>query len=126
MGNLELVINDHLEDMVDAENRCVELTAKQEDMLVVAYIEDYGSLDEWLMGEMTIAEWDQFQADMAKTFAGTMSNDSFFLTYKPFYWKAKRSIIEDIESKIWNSYCDAFNPPPLDYYAEYGLRRSDF
>ena len=44
MGNLELVINDHLEDMVDAENRCVELTVRQEDMLVVAYIEDHGPL----------------------------------------------------------------------------------
>ena len=75
---------------------------------------------------MTCAEYEQFQADMAKAFAGLMGHDSFFLKYDNAYQKAKDLILDGIEERIWNRYCDIFNPPALDYYEEYGVSRSSF
>jgi len=126
MESLVTVINDNVEDMVNAEDRCVELTSAHKDLLTVAYIEDNGSLDELIAEDMTCAEFDQFQADMAKAFAGLMGHDSFFLKYDKSYQKAKDLILEGIEERIWNRYCDIFNPPPLDYYVEYGVSGSFF
>jgi len=126
MESLTALINDNVENMVNAQDRCVELTSAHKDLLTVAYIEDNGSLDELISEEMTCKEFDEFQADMAKAFAGLMGHDSFFLKYDKSYQKAKDLILEGIEERIWNRYCDIFNPPPLDYYEEYGVSRSSF
>ena len=66
MECLSTVINENLEEMVNAEDRCVELTSAHKDLLTVACIEDNGSLDELIAEDMTCAEYEQFQADMAK------------------------------------------------------------
>jgi hypothetical protein len=126
MSQLSIVINDNLEQMVNAKDRCVELTSTHKDLLTVAYIEDNGALDQLMAEDMTSKELDEFQVDMTKAFAGLISHDGFFLKYENFYQKAKDFILEDIETKIWNRYCDIFNPPPIDYYEEYGVTRSWF
>jgi hypothetical protein len=43
---------------------------------------------------------------MAKAFAGKMSHDDFFIKYEPYFDIAKRFIMDDLDSKIWNRYVD--------------------
>ena len=126
MSNFDDFVSDNLVDMIDEPNRCVELSAVQLDELAIAVVEDDGDFFDWLLTEMSVPEFNQMQADMVKAFAGRMSHDEFFLKYAGAYYDAKRNIVEHYEDKIWNAYCDQYNPAPFDHYAEYGLKRSDF
>ena len=126
MSNFDDFVSDNLIDMIDQTDRCVELNSAQQDELAIAVVEDDGDFFDWLLTEMSVPEFNQMQADMVKAFVGRMSHDDFFLKYAGAFEDAKRNITEHYEDKIWNAYCDMYNPAPIDYYAEYGLKRSDF
>ena len=126
MENFERFVEDNLIDMIDEKNRCVELTDAQQNELTLSVIEDDGDLIDWLLADMSVVEFNAMQADMVRAFIGKMSHDDFFLKYAGEFNRAKRAISEHYEDKIWNRYCDVFNPEPIDYYDEYGLKRSDF
>ena len=120
-------IDANLDNLVDRENRCVEATDQAANQLVIAWTEETPyELQEMMFCESTELECQQFQVDMAKAFAGEMSHDDFFIKYEHFYDIAKREIMDDLDSKIWNRYTDLHDVPALDIYDYNGVKRSDF
>ena len=120
-------IDANLDNLVDRENRCVEATDQAANQLVIAWTEETPyELQEMMFCESTELECQQFQVDMAKAFAGEMSHDDFFIKYEHFYDVAKREIMDDLDSKIWNRYTDLHDVPALDIYDYNGVKRSDF
>ena len=127
MTFIEEAINNNIEDLVDVENRHVEPTDNAATELVVAWTEDNPhEFTEMLFCESMEAEYQQFYVDMAKAFAGKISGDEFVAKYGHCFQTAKREIIDDLESKIWNTAVDVFNIPPVDMYEYNGVRREDF
>tara|TARA_R110001606_G_scaffold339596_1_gene487692 strand:+ start:62 stop:442 length:381 start_codon:yes stop_codon:yes gene_type:complete len=120
-------IDANLEDLVDPKNRCVEATDQAANELVIAWTEETPyELQEMMFFESTELECQQFHVDLAKAFAGEMSHDDFFIKYEHFYDIAKREIMDDLDSKIWNRYTDLHDVPALDIYDYNGVKRSDF
>ena len=120
-------IDANLDNLVDPKNRCVEATDQAANQLVIAWTEETPyELQEMMFCESTELECQQFQVDMAKAFAGEMSHDDFFIKYEHFYDIAKREIMDDLDSKIWNRYTDLHDVPALDIYDYNGVKRSDF
>tara|TARA_R110000822_G_scaffold308988_3_gene437667 strand:- start:361 stop:741 length:381 start_codon:yes stop_codon:yes gene_type:complete len=120
-------IDANLEDLVDPKNRCVEATDQAANQLVIAWTEETPyELQEMMFFESTELECQQFHVDIAKAFAGEMSHDDFFIKYEHFYDIAKREIMDDLDSKIWNRYTDLHDVPALDIYDYNGVKRSDF
>lgn len=120
-------IDANLDNLVDPKNRCVEATDQAANQLVIAWTEETPyELQEMMFCESTEVECQQFQVDMAKAFAGEMSHDDFFIKYEHFYDIAKREIMDDLDSKIWNRYTDLHDVPALDIYDYNGVKRSDF
>ena len=125
--NIIEAIDANLDNLVDRENRCVEATDQAANQLVIAWTEETPyELQEMMFCESTELECQQFQVDMAKAFAGEMSHDDFFIKYEHFYDIAKREIMDDLDSKIWNRYTDLHDVPALDIYDYNGVKRSDF
>ena len=120
-------IDANLDDLVDPKNRCVEATDQAANQLVIAWTEETPyELQEMMFCESTELECQQFHVDLAKAFAGNMSHDDFFIKYEHFYDIAKREIMDDLDSKIWNRYTDLHDVPALDIYDYNGVKRSDF
>ena len=120
-------IDENLDNLIDPKNRCVEATDAAADELVIAWIEETPyEFQEMLFSDSVQVVMEQFYVDMAKAFAGKMSHDDFFLKYAPLYDLAKREIMDDLDSKIWNRYTDFNDVPPLDMYDYNGVRREDF
>jgi hypothetical protein len=120
-------IDENLDNLVDPKNRCVEATDAAADELVIAWTEETPyEFQEMLFSDSVQVVMEQFYVDMAKTFAGKMSHDDFFLKYAPLYDLAKREIMDDLDSKIWNRYTDLHDVPALDIYDYNGVKRSDF
>lgn len=120
-------IDANLEDLVDPKNRCVEATDQAANELVIAWTEETPyELQEIMFFESTELECQQFHVDLAKAFAGEMSHDDFFIKYEHFYDIAKREIMDDLDSKIWNRYTDLHDVAALDIYDYNGVKRSDF
>mgnify|MGYP000026266518 FL=1 len=120
-------IDANLDNLVDPKNRCVEATDQAANQLVIAWTEETPyELQEMMFCESTELECQQFHVDMAKAFAGQMSHDDFFIKYEHFYDVAKREIMDDLDSKIWNRYTDLHDVPALDIYDYNGVKRSDF
>ena len=120
-------IDANLDDLVDRENRCVEPTDSAANELVIAATEESpDELQELMFHESSHSAYAQFHVDMAKAFAGKMSHDDFFSKYEPYFDIAKRFIMQDLDSKIWNRYTDLNDVPPLDMYDYNGVRREDF
>ena len=120
-------IDANLDNLVDPKNRCVEATDQAANQLVIAWTEETPyELQEMMFCESTEVECQQFHVDMAKAFAGEMSHDDFFIKYEPYFDVAKRFIMDDLDSKIWNRYTDLNDVPPSDLYDYNGVRREDF
>lgn len=120
-------IDENLDNLIDRENRCVEATDEASNELVIAATQESpDELQELMFYESSNAEYAQFHVDMAKAFAGKMSHDDFFIKYEPYFDIAKRFIMDDLESKIWNRYTDLNDVPVLDMYDYNGVRREDF
>ena len=120
-------IDANLDDLVDRENRCVEPTDSAANELVIAWTEETPyELTEMLFCESSEVECQEFYIDMAKAFAGKISSDDFFIKYSHYFDIAKREIMDDLDSKIWNRYTDLNDVPPLDMYDYNGVRREDF
>ena len=120
-------IDANLDNLIDRENRCVEATDAAANKLVIAATQESpDELQELMFHESSNAEYAQFHVDMAKAFAGKMSHDDFFIKYEPYFDIAKRFIMEDLDSKIWNRYTDLNDVPVLDMYDYNGVRREDF
>ena len=120
-------IDANLDDLVDRENRCVEPTDSAANELVIAWTEETPyELTEMLFCESSEVEYQEFYIDMAKAFAGKMIHDDFFIKYSHYFDIAKREIMDDLDSKIWNRYVDLNDVPPLDMYDYNGVKREDF
>lgn len=120
-------IDANLENLVDRQNLCVEPTDAAANQLVIAWTEENPhELQEFMFNDSSAIVWEQFHVDMAKAFANEMSHDDFFLKYEKYYDIAKREIMDDLDSKIWNRYTDLNDVPPLDMYDYNGVRREDF
>jgi len=120
-------IDANLDNLVDPKNRCVEATDAAANELVIAATEECPyELEEEMFHGSSNAVHEQFHVDMAKAFVGKMSHDDFFIKYEPYFDIAKRHIMEDLDSKIWNRYCDLHDVPVLDMYDYNGVRREDF
>lgn len=120
-------IDANLDNLVDPKNRCVEATDAAADELVIAWTEETPyEFQEMLFSDSVQVVMEQFYVDMAKAFAGKMSHDDFFIKYDPLYDLAKREIMEDLDSKIWNRYVDLHDVPVLDMHDYNGVRREDF
>jgi len=120
-------IDANLDNLVDPKNRCVEATDAASNELVIAATEESpDELQELMFHESSNSVYAQFHVDMAKAFVGKMSHDDFFIKYEPYFDIAKRFIMEDLDSKIWNRYCDLHDVPVLDMYDYNGVRREDF
>ena len=120
-------IDANLDNLVDPKNRCVEATDQAANQLIIAWTEETPyELQEMMFFESTELECQQFHVDLAKAFAGEMSHDDFFIKYEHFYDIAKREIMDDLDSKIWNRYTDLHDVPALDIYDYNGVKRSDF
>lgn len=120
-------IDENLDNLIDRENRCVEATDEASNELVIAATQESpDELQELMFYESSNAEYAQFHVDMAKAFAGKMTHDDFFIKYEPYFDIAKRFIMDDLESKIWNRYTDLNYVAPLDMYDYNGVRREDF
>ena len=120
-------IDANLENLVDRQNLCVEPTDAAANQLVIAWTEENPhELQEFMFRDSPITAWEEFHVDMAKAFANEMSHDDFFLKYEKYYDIAKREIMDDLDSKIWNRYTDLNDVPPLDLYDYNGVRREDF
>lgn len=120
-------IDENLDDLVDPKNRCVEATDAAANELVIAWTEETPyELQEMMFCDSSENDCQQFYVDMAKAFAGKMSHDDFFIKYEKLYDIAKREIMDDLDSKIWNRYTDLNDVPPLDMYDYNGVRREDF
>jgi hypothetical protein len=120
-------IDANLDNLIDRENRCVEATDEATNELVIAWTEETPyEFQEMLFSDSVEVVCEQFYVDMAKAFAGKMSHDDFFIKYAPLYDLAKREIMDDLDSKIWNRYVDLNDVPVLDMYEYNGVRREDF
>lgn len=120
-------IDANLDNLIDRENRCVEATESATNELVIAWTEETPyEFQEMLFSDSVQVVMEQFYVDMAKAFAGKMSHDDFFIKYAPLYDLAKREIMDDLDSKIWNRYVDLNDVPVLDMYEYNGVRREDF
>lgn len=120
-------IDANLDNLIDRENRCVEATESATNELVIAWTEETPyEFQEMLFSDSVEVVCEQFYVDMAKAFAGKMSHDDFFIKYAPLYDLAKREIMDDLDSKIWNRYVDLNDVPVLDMYEYNGVRREDF
>lgn len=120
-------IDANLDNLIDRENRCVEATDAATNELVIAWTEETPyEFQEMLFSDSVQVVMEQFYVDMAKAFAGKMSHDDFFIKYAPLYDLAKREIMDDLDSKIWNRYVDLNDVPVLDMYEYNGVRREDF
>ena len=120
-------IDANLDNLIDRENRCVEATDEATNELVIAWTEETPyEFQEMLFSDSVQVVMEQFYVDMAKAFAGKMSHDDFFIKYAPLYALAKREIMDDLDSKIWNRYVDLNDVPVLDMYEYNGVRREDF
>lgn len=126
MSHVERFIEENLIDLINEQDRCVELSNAQENDLALSHVLEFGDLIEWISDDLSFQELREFEADIARAFIGYLSHDEFFIKWAASWDKAKRAIAEYYDDKIWNRYCDVYNPPPLDHYAEYGLKRSDF
>lgn len=127
MTFIEEAINNNIEDLVDIENRNVDPSDQAATELVIAWAGDNPyELTEMLFCESMEAEYQQFYVDMAKAFAGKISGDDFITKYSHCFQTAKREVIDDLESKIWNTAVDALNIPAVDMYEYNGVRREDF
>jgi len=124
--SVDRFIEENLIDLINEPDRCVELSDSQESELALAHIAEFGDLTEWLSDDLSFQDLREFEADMARAFIGLLSHDDFFLKYAGEFNRAKRAISDHYEDKIWNRYCDVCSPEPIDYYDEYGLKRSDF
>ena len=120
-------IDANLDDLVDRENRCVEATDAAATEVVIAWVaENPHELQEFMFNDSPVTDWEEFHIDMAKAFSGLITHSEFFAKYRKFYDIAKREIMDDIDSKIWNRYTDLNDVPPLDMYDYNGVRREDF
>jgi hypothetical protein len=120
-------IDANLDDLIDPQNRCVEATDAAANKLVIAWTkENPHDLQEWMFNDDPFITWERFYVDMVKAFAGEISHDEFFIKYEHFYDIAKRAIMDDLDSKIWNRYTDLNDVPPLDMYDYNGVKREDF
>jgi len=120
-------IDANLDNLIDHKNRCVEDTDAAANDLVIAWTEEKPyDLQEFMFYDSPVSVWEAFQVDMAKAFAGKMSHDDFFIKYSHYFDIAKRDIMEDLDSKIWNRYTDLHDVPVLDMYDYNGVRREDF
>lgn len=120
-------IDANLDNLIDRENRCVEATDAATNELAIAWTEETPyEFAEMMFYNSSQVEMEQFYVDMAKAFAGKMSHDDFFIKYAPHYDAAKREIMDDLDSKIWNRYVDLNDVPVLDMYEYNGVRREDF
>ena len=120
-------IDANLDNLIDRENRCVEATDAAANELVIAWTEETPyEFQEMLFADSAQVDMEQFYIDMAKAFAGKMSHDDFFIKYSPHYHVAKREIMDDLDSTIWNRYVDLNDVPVLDMYEYNGVRREDF
>lgn len=127
MTFIEEAINNNIEDLVDIENRNVDPSDEAATELVIAWTGDNPhELTEMLFCESMEAEYQQFYVDMAKAFAGKIGGDDFITKYAHCFQTARREIVDDLESKIWNTAVDVFNIPPVDMYEYNGVRREDF
>ena len=127
MDYVKDAIDANLDNLIDRENRCVEATDEATNELVIAWTEETPyEFQEMLFSDSVEVVCEQFYVDMAKAFAGKMSHDDFFIKYAPLYDLAKREIMDDLDSKIWNTAVDALNIPPVDMYEYNGVRREDF
>lgn len=120
-------IDANLDNLIDRENRCVEATDAATNEMVIAWTEETPyEFQEMLFSDSVEVVCEQFYVDMAKAFAGKISHDDFFIKYAPLYDLAKREIMDDLDSKIWNRYVDLNDVPVLDMYEYNGVRREDF
>jgi hypothetical protein len=120
-------IDANLDNLIDHENRCVEATDAAANEVVIAWTkENPHDLQEWMFNDDPFITWERFYVDMAKAFAGKMSHDDFFIKYEPYFDIAKRFIMDDLDSKIWNRYVDLNGICVLDMYDYNGVRREDF
>lgn len=127
MDYVKDAIDANLDNLIDRENRCVEATESATNELVIAWTEETPyEFQEMLFSDSVQVVMEQFYVDMAKAFAGKMSHDDFFIKYAPLYDLAKREIMDDLDSKIWNRYVDLNDVPVLDMYEYNGVRREDF
>jgi hypothetical protein len=127
MDYVKDAIDANLDNLIDRENRCVEATDEATNELVIAWTEETPyEFQEMLFSDSVEVVCEQFYVDMAKAFAGKMSHDDFFIKYAPLYDLAKREIMDDLDSKIWNRYVDLNDVPVLDMYEYNGVRREDF
>ena len=127
MNFVQDAIDANLDNLVDPKNRCVEATDAAANELVIAATEESpDELQELMFHESSNAVYAQFHVDMAKAFAGKMSHDDFFIKYEHYFDIAKRFIMDDLDSKIWNRYTDLHDVPVLDMHDYNGVRREDF
>lgn len=120
-------IDANLDNLIDRENRCVEATDAATNELAIAWTEETPyEFAEMMFYNSSQVEMEQFYVDMAKAFAGKMSHDDFFIKYAPYFDVAKREIMDDLDSTIWNRYVDLNDVPVLDMYEYNGVRREDF
>ena len=127
MNFVKDAIDANLDNLIDLENRCVEATDEATNELVIAWTEETPyEFQEMLFSDSVEVVMEQFYVDMAKAFAGKMSHDDFFIKYAPLYDLAKREIMDDLDSTIWNRYVDLNDVPVLDMYEYNGVRREDF
>ena len=124
--SVDRFIEENLIDLINEPDRCVELSDSQESELALAHIAEFGDLTEWLSDDLSFQDLREFEADMARAFIGLLSHDDFFIKWGGSWLKAKRAIAEYYDDKIWNRYCDVYNPPPVDIYYVNGVKRSDF
>ena len=127
MSSIEAVIMENLDDLVDPVDRVVDPTNAACDALMIAAAEDDGNTIDLMFEDASPGDWNDFLADMMRAFSGAMGHDEFFIKYDSYYTKGKSILMDDLDSKIWNSYVDASgdyaHTDPYDYN---GVKREDF
>lgn len=120
-------IDANLDDLVDRENLCVDPKDSAANEVVIAWVEENPhELQEFMFNDSPVTDWEEFHIDMAKAFTGLITHNEFFAKYQRFYDIAKRDIMDELDSKIWNRYTDFHDVPAIDWYDYNGVKREDF
>ena len=126
MSNLEKAILGNIYELVNTADNVVEPSIPAANALMVASCEDSGDMIDMLGDQLSCPKWFDFNADMAKAFAGIMSHDDFFIKWRPVYERARQDMMDELDSKIWNTYVDVDSQEFQDPYVYNGVRREDF
>jgi hypothetical protein len=99
-----VAIADNLEQLIDRQGQCVEASDTALNNLQIADAEASGDLIELMT--TSIEEMHNFEADLAKAFAGVISPQQFLNNWRSGFESAKIKTLDFYSDSIWDMWCD--------------------